>query len=93
MKCVRKMSHLLSVLGVLLMVGVLFGGCAKLVVTLPNDGADAKPLDGSNRYVLHFNKGETPPTNATWSVSMRDYWPEEAVLDGSYKLPPVRKVM
>lgn len=154
MKYARKMSHLLSVLGVLLMVGALFGGYAKLVVTLPNDGADAKPWDGSNRYVLHFNKGETPPTNATWSVSMCDpdgfyvpnainrynlapwmplkyipdgsldlyiqasspgadkdadwlpspasgplnltvcdYWPKEAVLDGSYKLPPVRKVM
>lgn len=33
------------------------------------DGA-GKPLDGANRYVLHFDKGQTPPTNATWSVSM-----------------------
>jgi hypothetical protein len=114
---------------------------------------DGKPLDGANRYVLHFDKGRTPPTNATWSVSMydpqgfyvpnalnrynlaawmplqynpdgslelyiqaaspgadkeanwlpapasgpfnltvRDYWPKETVLDGVYKLPPVRKV-
>ncbi len=114
---------------------------------------DNKPLDGANRYVLHFDKGQTPPTNATWSVSMYDpqgyyvpnainrynlaawmplkynadgsldlyiqasspgadkeanwlpapasgpfnltvriYWPTEAVLDGTYKLPPVRKV-
>ena len=114
---------------------------------------DGKPLDGANRYVLHFDKGQTPPTNATWSVSMYDpqgyyvpnainrynlamwmplkynadgsldlyiqasspgadkeanwlpapasgpfnltvriYWPTEAVLDGTYKLPPVRKV-
>ena len=113
---------------------------------------DGKPLDGANRYVLHFGKGQTPPTNATWSVSMydphgfyvpnpinrynltmwmplkvnadgsidlyiqanspgadketnwlpapasgtfnltvRDYWPTEAELDGTYKLPPVRK--
>ena len=117
------------------------------------DDGDDKPLDGANRYVLHFDKGQTPPTNATWSVSMYDpqgyyvpnainrynlamwmplkynadgsldlyiqaaspgadkeanwlpapasgpfnltvriYWPTEAVLDGTYKLPPVRKV-
>ena len=117
------------------------------------DDGDNKPLDAANRYVLHFDKGQTPPTNATWSVSMYDpqgyyvpnainrynlamwmplqynadgsldlyiqaaspgadkeanwlpapasgpfnltvriYWPTEAVLDGTYKLPPVRKV-
>ena len=33
---------------------------------------DGKALDGANRYVLHFDKGETPPNNATWSVSMYD---------------------
>jgi hypothetical protein len=113
---------------------------------------DGKPLDGASRYVLHFDKGQTPPTNATWSVSMydpqgfyvpnpinrynlaawmpinynpdgsldlfiqasspgadkeanwlpapssgpfnltvRNYWPKGEVLEGSYKLPPVRK--
>jgi hypothetical protein len=124
-------------------------------VTYPTafiDG-DGKPLDGANRYILHFEKGQTPPTNATWSVSMydpdgfyvpnainrynlatwmplkynadssldmyiqsnspgadkeanwlpapargpfsltvRDYWPKEAMIDGSYKLPPVKTV-
>ncbi len=116
------------------------------------DGDD-KPLDGANRYVLHFDKGETPPTNAAWSVSMydpdgfyvpnalnrynlaawmplkfnadgsldmyiqanspgadreanwlpapasgsfsltvRDYWPKQTMIDGTYKLPPVKKV-
>lgn len=114
---------------------------------------DGKPLDGTNHYVLHFDKGRTPPSYATWSVSMydpqgfyvpntinrfnlaawmplkynpdgsldmyiqanspgadkeanwlpapasgpfnltvRDYWPSEAVLDDSYKTPPLRKV-
>ena len=33
---------------------------------------DGQPLDGANRYVLHFHPGQTPPTNATWSVSMYD---------------------
>jgi hypothetical protein len=117
------------------------------------EDGDGKPLDGANRYVLHFDKGQTPPTNATWSVSMydpqgfyvpnaanrynlaawmplkynadgsldiyiqakspgadkeanwlpapasglfsltvRDYWPTEAVLNGTYKVPPTKKV-
>jgi hypothetical protein len=112
---------------------------------------DGKPLDAGNRYILHFDKGQTPPTNATWSVSMydpdgfyvpnginrynlaawmplkysadgsldlyiqssnpgadkepnwlpapasgpfnltvRDYWPNDAIIDGTYKLPPVK---
>jgi hypothetical protein len=116
------------------------------------DDGDDKPLDSANRYVLHFEKGQTPPTNATWSIAMydpqgfyvpnsinryalsawmpmqinsdgsldiyiqanspgadkeanwlpapangpfnltvRNYWPTEAVLNGTYKLPPVRK--
>ncbi len=116
------------------------------------DDGDGKPLDGANRYVLHFEKGQTPPTNVTWSVSMydpqgfyvpnainrynlaawmplkynpdgsldiyiessapgadkeanwlpapsigpfnlvvRDFWPKESVLDGTYKVPPVKK--
>ena len=33
---------------------------------------DGKPLDGANAYVLHFDKGQTPPNDATWSVSMYD---------------------
>jgi hypothetical protein len=124
-------------------------------VTYPTaflDGDD-KPLDAAHRYVMHFDKGQTPPTNVTWSLSMydpqgfyvpnainrynlatwmplkynadgsldlyiqatppaadkasnwlptpasglfsltvRDYWPKDAVLDGSYKVPPVRRV-
>jgi hypothetical protein len=31
---------------------------------------DGKPLNGSNRYTLHFAKGETPPVNAFWSVTL-----------------------
>ena len=122
-------------------------------VTYPTaflDG-EGKPLDAANRYLLHFDKGQTPPTKATWSVSMydpqgfyvpnainrynlaawmplkynsdgsldlyiqatspgadkeanwlpapasgpfnltvRDYWPTETVLDGTWKLPGIR---
>ena len=32
---------------------------------------DGKPLDGgNNRYVIHFDKGQTPPANAFWSMTM-----------------------
>jgi hypothetical protein len=36
------------------------------------DDGDGKPFDGANRYVLHFDKGQTPPTNVSWSLSMYD---------------------
>jgi hypothetical protein len=38
-----------------------------------------KPLDGASKYTLHFNKGETPPAQAFWSVTLYD--PE------SYQVP------
>ena len=31
-----------------------------------------KPLDGANKYTLHFEKGSTPPANAFWSVTLYD---------------------
>jgi hypothetical protein len=31
---------------------------------------EGKPLSGANKYVLHFDKGEEPPVNAFWSVTM-----------------------
>jgi hypothetical protein len=30
------------------------------------------PLDGANRYTIHFDKGQTPPANAFWSVTLYD---------------------
>ncbi len=32
------------------------------------------------------------PKSGPFSLTVRDYWPTEAVLDGTYKLPPVKKV-
>ncbi len=29
-----------------------------------------QPLNGANKYVLHFDKGQTPPVNAFWSLTM-----------------------
>ena len=114
------------------------------------DGS-GNPLDSAYKYVMHFDKGQLPPTNATWSVSqykgnfyernvldryaispwmplkfnpdgsldiylqadspgadkesnwlptppgqfnltLRNYYPKEVAYDGTYKVPPVRKI-
>jgi hypothetical protein len=33
---------------------------------------DGTTLNGANRYVLHFDKGQEPPVQAFWSVTMYD---------------------
>jgi hypothetical protein len=33
---------------------------------------EGKPLNGSNKYVLHFAKGELPNVNGFWSLTMYD---------------------
>lgn len=31
--------------------------------------SDGNPLNGANKYVIHFDKGQTPPVNAFWSLT------------------------
>ena len=32
--------------------------------------ADGKPYSGANKYVMHFAKGQTPPADGFWSITM-----------------------
>jgi hypothetical protein len=32
--------------------------------------ADGKPYGGENKYVMHFPKGQAPPVNGFWSITM-----------------------
>jgi hypothetical protein len=34
--------------------------------------AEGKPLNGANKYRLHFDKGRTPPADGFWSITMYD---------------------
>jgi hypothetical protein len=34
--------------------------------------AEGKPLTGANRYLIRFPKGQTPPVDAFWSITMYD---------------------
>jgi hypothetical protein len=34
--------------------------------------AEGKPYSGANKYVMHFPKGETPPADGFWSLTMYD---------------------
>jgi len=36
------------------------------------DDGNGKPLDSAHRYFLRFDKGQTPPANVSWSLSIYD---------------------
>lgn len=40
---------------------------------------DGNKLNGQNKYVIHFDKDQTPPVNAFWSLTM--YGPDELLVD------------
>jgi hypothetical protein len=52
----------------------------QLGVDLPEDyrgyiseyDSERRPLDGNNKYVMHFDKDGIPPTNAFWSLALYD---------------------
>jgi hypothetical protein len=34
--------------------------------------SEGKPLDGASNYTIHFDKGQTPPAEAFWSITLYD---------------------
>jgi hypothetical protein len=56
--------------------------------------------DGSLDIYIQSNSPEAgkeanwlpAPANGPFSLTVRNYWPTETVLAGTYKLPPVKKV-
>jgi hypothetical protein len=53
---------------------IAFGANLPADAVYPTTFVDAagQPLNGANRYTLHFDKGRTPPVHAFWSVTMYD---------------------
>ena len=45
---------------------------ADAVYPASEKGSDGKDFDGSNKYVIHFAKGQMPPVNGFWSLTMYD---------------------
>jgi hypothetical protein len=41
----------------------------EIVMTTRLDGA-GKPLDGAGQYIVHFDKGNTPPADGLWSITV-----------------------
>ena len=45
---------------------------ADAVYPASEKGPDGKDYDGNNKYVIHFEKGQMPPVNGFWSLTMYD---------------------
>src|SRR5204863_8760112 len=55
-----------------LMAWLNLGANAPEDILAPSTRLDSggRPLNGSNKYVLHFYKGKAPPTDAFWSLTL-----------------------
>jgi len=53
-------------------VGIGANSRQEAMVPIYDKDADGQPLDGRYRYTLRFAKGELPPVNAFWSLTMYD---------------------
>ena len=42
------------------------------IYPLGNTDGEGNPMSGANRYTLVFSKGQTPPVDAFWSITMYD---------------------
>ena len=53
-------------------VGIGANSRQEAMVPIYDKDADGQPLDGRYRYTLRFAKGDLPPVNAFWSLTMYD---------------------
>jgi hypothetical protein len=54
------------------LVGLGANLAADALYPLVDRDEDGELLDGRNYYVLHFDRGQVPPVNAFWSITMYD---------------------
>ena len=48
------------------------------VYPITHESSDGQPLNGANRYVIHFAKGQLPPVKGFWSVSLYNDHPSSS---------------
>jgi len=58
--------------GVIAVVGLGVNLTADAIYPTAFTDGDGKPLSGDHRYMVHFDKGQAPPANAFWSLTMYD---------------------
>ena len=58
--------------GVITVVGLGVNLTADAIYPTAFTDGDGKPLSGDHRYMVHFDKGQAPPANAFWSLTMYD---------------------
>jgi hypothetical protein len=52
--------------------GIFGNSVAEAFYGLYEKAGDGAPLNGSNRYQIHYDKGQFPPAKAFWSLTMYD---------------------
>jgi len=68
----RESRHSLSCSAIVTQLGLGANLPGDAIYPVNLSAASGKPLHGSNRYSAHFDKGETPPADAFWSVTLYD---------------------
>jgi hypothetical protein len=56
--------------GIIALIGLGANPPEEAIYPLNIADAEGKPVDGANKYVIHFEKEELPPVEAFWSITM-----------------------
>jgi hypothetical protein len=73
-----KNNYLKRAVGV--MIGIYGNSVEEAYYTSPQTDTEGKPLNGKHNYVLKFEKGNLPPVNLFWSITMYKL-PERLLVD------------